>query len=598
LLIDETLDENSREMATFNVNVGILGHVDSGKTSLVRALSEELSTASLDKHPQSQARGITLDLGFSSFVIDFPQTLLDQTVQNVYDKLQFTLVDCPGHASLIKTIIGGAQIIDIMLLVIDVTKGIQTQTAESLVIGEITTNLLIVILNKVDLLPEVTKQQEIASCTSKIKKALSNMKFGTNVRFIALSACPGGAGKVGVDIDRKEGKVQDASMKDLVSLMVSILGHLPTRSLKDRNFLFAIDHCFQIKGKGTILTGTVLSGSISVNDSIEIPFLKEERRIKSIQMFKKPVQKISQGDRAGICVVNLDSSLLERGIACTPGTVPTISAGLALVKKVRFFKGDCSTGSRFHVTIGHVTSMATVYFFGAEELSTGWKESTERSLDSYIPSKDQLFQYQPSLLGGRKVKHAPSSISSNEDEKVYLHQYAAIFFDNEVLCPSQSLIIASHLEMPLNVESCRIVFSGHMLAPFPTNSIDEFRSFRIYKPKLKVGKIDRVVSVDNETKSQTVIVKSLFKKDANISTFIGMKVHSRQGQVGIIDSLFGQGGKIKVIFSDLSVEDQNFINLFANMSIGAAKSKKNFILEPEDDVFLSYRKFLHGSFSQ
>ena len=129
----------------YNVNVGVLGHVDSGKTSLVAALSTTLSTAALDKHPQSKERGITLDLGFSSFTLPAPPSIASVG----FDAVQFTLVDCPGHASLIRTVVGGAQIMDLMILVIDVTKGIQTQTAECIVIGEITTDKMIVVLNKI-----------------------------------------------------------------------------------------------------------------------------------------------------------------------------------------------------------------------------------------------------------------------------------------------------------------------------------------------------------------------------------------------------------------------------------------------------------------
>lgn len=92
---------------TLNFNVGVLGHVDSGKTSLARALSSTASTAAFDKNPQSRERGITLDLGFSSFTVDLPDHLRDSGGQQQYDSLQFTLVDCPGHASLIRTIIGG-----------------------------------------------------------------------------------------------------------------------------------------------------------------------------------------------------------------------------------------------------------------------------------------------------------------------------------------------------------------------------------------------------------------------------------------------------------------------------------------------------------
>ena len=90
--------------STLNFNVGVLGHIDSGKTTLAKALSTVASTASFDKNPQSKERGITLDLGFSSFCVDVPEHIQPL---GTWDRLQFTLVDCPGHASLIRTIIGG-----------------------------------------------------------------------------------------------------------------------------------------------------------------------------------------------------------------------------------------------------------------------------------------------------------------------------------------------------------------------------------------------------------------------------------------------------------------------------------------------------------
>jgi len=149
-----------------NINVGILGHVDSGKTSLAKALSTHSSTAAFDKSPQSQEKGITLDLGFSALIVKIPSHLSALP----YDVLQYTFVDCPGHASLIRTIIGGAQIIDMMLLVIDVTKGFQTQTAEGLVVGEITTNKMVVVLNKVDQFPEETRQTQIDKMKLSVQK--------------------------------------------------------------------------------------------------------------------------------------------------------------------------------------------------------------------------------------------------------------------------------------------------------------------------------------------------------------------------------------------------------------------------------------------
>ena len=127
----------------------------------------------MDRAPQSQARGITLDLGFSSFRAPLPEHLDGE------GDLQFTLVDCPGHASLIRTIIGGAQIIDAMVLVVDIIKGVQPQTAECLVIGEITTHDLIIALNKVDQISEEERPAAIETATKKLRRQLSSSNSGT-----------------------------------------------------------------------------------------------------------------------------------------------------------------------------------------------------------------------------------------------------------------------------------------------------------------------------------------------------------------------------------------------------------------------------------
>lgn len=102
----------------FNFNVGVLGHVDSGKTSLSKVLSTVASTACFDKNPQSKERGITLDLGFSSFIVDMPEQLCNEYPELMSSKLQYTLVDCPGHASLIRTIIGGIILALIHILIV------------------------------------------------------------------------------------------------------------------------------------------------------------------------------------------------------------------------------------------------------------------------------------------------------------------------------------------------------------------------------------------------------------------------------------------------------------------------------------------------
>uniref|UniRef100_A0A7S2ZDG9 Tr-type G domain-containing protein n=2 Tax=Rhodosorus marinus TaxID=101924 RepID=A0A7S2ZDG9_9RHOD len=146
-----------------NVSIGVLGHVDCGKTSLVRVLSTTLSTASLDRHPQSRSRGITLDLGFSC-IDRVDDHGVSQTI---------TLVDCPGHATLLRTIICGSRIVDGMMLVVDASKGIQTQTAECIVIAEVVNiKNVLVVFNKTDLVDEAS----LRATEQKVLKTLARTK--------------------------------------------------------------------------------------------------------------------------------------------------------------------------------------------------------------------------------------------------------------------------------------------------------------------------------------------------------------------------------------------------------------------------------------
>merc|ERR1719428_2486124 len=230
-------------MAPINVNIGILGHIDSGKTSLCRALSTITSTASLDKAPESASRGITLDLGFSSFSVESP----DHFKEKGFETIQFCLVDCPGHASLIRTVIGGAQIIDLCCLVIDANKGIQTQTAECLVVAEILANQLVIIVNKIDGFPEDQRAKKLEATCGKLRKVFARTKFGENLPMACVSANPG------------EGK-DPIGLQELIALLGNTLA-VPKRNTSGP-FTFSFDHCFQIKGQGTILTGTVLSGTV------------------------------------------------------------------------------------------------------------------------------------------------------------------------------------------------------------------------------------------------------------------------------------------------------------------------------------------------
>ena len=178
---NEINDNNSFKI--LNINVGILGHVDSGKTSLSKIISSISSTASFDKNPQSKERGITLDLGFSALYIQTPKILKEKfssnkkIVQSEY--IQITLVDCPGHASLIRTVISGASIIDTVILVIDSVKGIQIQTVECIALSEILCQKITIALSKIDLLKN--KEDDISKKTEKLKQIFAKTKFGNEI---------------------------------------------------------------------------------------------------------------------------------------------------------------------------------------------------------------------------------------------------------------------------------------------------------------------------------------------------------------------------------------------------------------------------------
>lgn len=553
------------ETRCLNINVGILGHIDSGKTSLVKALSTSLSTAALDKNPQSQQRGITLDLGFSSFTLPLPDHLnkiISDTNTESYDSLQFTLVDCPGHASLIKTIIGGAQIIDMVILVVDANKGVQTQTAECIVIAEITTDNLIVVLNKVDTIPADAYASKIDKVRRRITKIFSSTKFA-DAPIVETAAAVGGekVASVGAMSKLNSEKLKCIGVDKLILLIQSYV-RIPKRNTTGP-FYYAIDHCFAIKGHGTVLTGTVLSGSININDTIEIPHLQVLKKVKSMQMFRKSVKYGKQGDRIGICVTNLDPKSIERAIASSPGTISCFNNAICLVKKIRFFKQACKTESKFHITVGHTTVIAVASFFGASELGallsneesatyvdfgrSDTKESNLTTSNSFPRIEycwDMDYQFQDYMV--------PSQAAALDKEPV---QWVVLRFQQPVYCPLGSLVIGSRLDADAQEggsfeNQCRLAFYGPIKESLTEASIP---SIRIYNWKVKNATVFKTIDIRNGLCFE-LIAYGLVNESGSIAPFIGMKIGyeiaAGINRYGTIVGPFGAGGKFKVKFVD------------------------------------------------
>lgn len=385
-------------MSYLNINIGVMGHVDSGKTSLCKSLSEIASTAAFDKNPQSQERGITIDLGFSCFRSPIPDHLKNSGFQT----LQITLVDCPGHASLFKTVIGGSKIIDAILLIIDVSHGIQIQTAECIILAEILQKPVLVALNKVDLLKNGNIDKEI----TKISKIIARTLIG-EVDVIPVS-------------------IFDS--ESVFNLKNQILKFVKFPERSDGDLLICVDHCFSIKGKGTIMTGTVIQGALKVNDEILIIEHNEIKEVKSIQVFKKPVESISQGDRAGISITRFNAKLIERSLICSPKS-PYKYFSTIILKPIliQHYKTPIKSNSKVLISVGYEVVSAQIIFY-------------EKLTNSYL--EECLF------------------VDSIEYGKNHENVLCLMKTDNPFVHIDNSIVIGLNLSADPKKKSCRLIFHG------------------------------------------------------------------------------------------------------------------------------------------
>ncbi|MEE9378459.1 MAG: selenocysteine-specific translation elongation factor [Candidatus Lokiarchaeia archaeon] len=308
------------------VHIGLFGHIDSGKTAIAEVLSEIISTAGIDAHPQSKERGITIDLGFTSFILD---------------KYLITLVDGPGHADLIKISASSVEIIDCALVVIDINKGPQVQTGEHLILIEsLNIKRIIVVINKIDIF-----SGDIDEELKKIREFFRSTTFGYEVPLFAVSA------------------KERVGFEDLKSGILEMIKSLHIERYTKGDIIIPIDHHFPIKGIGAILTGTILSGILKVKQNLEVLPVKTSGRVKSIQIFHQNVEIANAGARVGINIKGLDLKKIYRGCYATnnPNAFDYCSIIEVKVNNNILFKPKTGFGTQIHITIGMVTTAGNIY---------------------------------------------------------------------------------------------------------------------------------------------------------------------------------------------------------------------------------------------
>ena len=318
-----------------NINLGIFGHIDHGKTSLARVLTEIASTSSLDRLPESKKRGITIDIGFSSFSID--------------DYL-ITLVDAPGHADLIKAVVSAADIIDLALLVVDAREGPKTQTGEHLLILDYFKIPTIVVLTKMD----IASDEDIKRTETFVNAVLNSTENLKGSKILKISAKE----NIGID-DLKNTIKETLDSMDIV------------RNTEDY-FKMPIDHAFPIKGIGTVITGTILKGSVKVGDELKIlPLNMEDVKVKSLQRFKKDVKEAYAGDRVGMALHGVDAKQVFRGCVLTSKDtkLKIVDKIVAKIKISDIFRYNLKPKMKVHLNVGMLIVPAIAVPFKKMEIN-------------------------------------------------------------------------------------------------------------------------------------------------------------------------------------------------------------------------------------
>ena len=288
-----------------HVNVGTIGHVDHGKTTLTAAITSVLAKKGsaqamkydqIDKAPEEKERGITIATAH---------------VEYETEKRHYAHVDCPGHADYVKNMITGAAQMDGAILVVSATDGPMPQTREHILLArQVGVPAIVVYMNKCD---QVSDKELIELVEMEIRERLNDYKFpGDDIPIIKGSA-----------LKALEGDAE--AEKSIQDLMKAIDEYIPSPVRdKDKPLLMPIEDVFSISGRGTVVTGRIERGTVKVGNEVEIVGLKDTKKtvVTGIEMFKKELDHGEAGDNAGCLLRGIDKKEVERGqVVSAPGTI-------------------------------------------------------------------------------------------------------------------------------------------------------------------------------------------------------------------------------------------------------------------------------------
>jgi len=293
-----------------HVNVGTIGHIDHGKTTLTAAITKVLAMKgeaefrafdSIDNAPEEKARGITIAIAH---------------VEYETDNRHYAHVDCPGHADYIKNMITGAAQMDGAILVVSAPDGPMPQTREHILLArQVEVPAMVVFLNKVDAMDD---EELLELVELEVRELLTKYGFpGDEIPFVRGSALKA--------LESSSNDPNAPEYKCILDLMKAVDEHIPTPMRPvDKPFLMPIEDVFGIKGRGTVVTGRVERGVVKVGDEVEIIGIRETRKVvvTGVEMFKKLLDQGQAGDNIGCLLRGVERTEVERGqVLAKPGSI-------------------------------------------------------------------------------------------------------------------------------------------------------------------------------------------------------------------------------------------------------------------------------------